>query len=950
MALDLAIRLRAEGASSAERDIRRVSGAVRDTGAAAGQAAPQQQRVADSLQNVQRSAAGLAARLVGALGLTAAFVSGLQKSREFGAAIAEVSTLLDDTSGLDNLTQKTRELSREFGTSNTEQARALYQIISAGASDAASQTELLTVANKLAVGGVTDIETAADGLTSVLNSYGLEATDAGRVSDALFAAMRAGKTSIGELSGSLGQVTPLAAQAGVSFEEVAAATATLTKGGVSTSQAVTQLRGIISSVLKPTAEAKDLAEGLGLSFDLQALKARGLSGFLAEVAEKTGGNAEQMAVLFGQVEALGGSLALTGTQAQDFSEILASVSNAAGETEKAVEKVTSSNDFAAKQFKAALSSLVASVSGFIDQAITPLTIAATSIINAFNDLPGPAQDAAIAIGLLGASFIALRAALVALGPLLGVFAGGAGAAAAATGAATSAVVAKTVAVRALSVAMRATPWGLAVASIGALVGAYGDLKEAQESAQQAADKQRDSLERGIQAAREAAAQTGLTSKAIADDIALLTDNIESLTGSQVAFYRQGLAEAERYLKAQIQIGVREKELYGETEINLKAIGEQLREVRALQEKLGDAAKESAKANRVLGESASFASAELAGQILTQIEAAETAEELATVQERVDEAQRNGALSAEQLELAQIALLGRQEELTQQAKDLEAAYKALGITSSDTLRRQAEGAREAFETLQRLNEPLADQERAWLKVAEAELKAAEAAGEAELRQVTAALRAEAKTQEQRAAIDQLTGAYDEAGAAAERMGESARSAGLQATLAARETAQALADQARAADRTQESYVALFEAAKAANLEATGSGTRNPDGSILLPPRLPPGPLDFGSFNGEIPSFTSFTRPAGFQGFRSPQGSRARNSGPSQASALIDQRRQELDQLFGRDPSATPPPPPPTRTITLEFRGPDGLTRTATLIDDAGAEDFLDRLEAIGGTLN
>ena len=51
--------------------------------------------------------------------------------------------------------------------------------------------------DKLATGGVTDVETAADGLTTVLNAYGAEAGSATDVSDALFVALKAGKATVG---------------------------------------------------------------------------------------------------------------------------------------------------------------------------------------------------------------------------------------------------------------------------------------------------------------------------------------------------------------------------------------------------------------------------------------------------------------------------------------------------------------------------------------------------------------------------------------------------------------------------------------------------------------------------------------------------------------------------------------------------------------------------------
>lgn len=583
--LAMALMLRVEGGAQASAEIRKFAGATDQAGAASGRAAPQADANAKAIERLQASVKRAVGKLIGVSGLAIAIQRSSANYAEFSGKIAEVSTLLDDTSGLEKITAAAREMAREYGTAPVQQAQALYDIISAGAADSAQQTQLLTAANKLARGGITDVGTAADGLTSILNAYGLKADQADRINDALFATMRAGKTTIGELSGSLGQVTPLAAQAGIEFEEVAAAVATLTKGGVSTSQSVTQLRGIISSILKPTAEAAELAEKLGLKFDLQALKAKGLSGFLADVRTKTGGNAEQMSLLFGQVEALGAALALTGTQAEDFGNVLDSVQNSAGETEKAVAKVAGSDQSALQQFRAIVTDLSISLGNLVAKGLVPVAKGVSALVLGVQALPEPLQTVIGTVGALTAAMIALRIAKASLLPLLSVVAGGMGTVATATTTATAATVAKTAAVRALSLAMRLTPWGLAATAALGLGSAIYKVVAAHNAAEDAQRRQTKALEDGIAGAQRAAdanAVAGLQTQSMLEAIAA---GVDQLSGAQRQFYAANLVEAEQYLRAQIAIGVREQELHGQTQINLKAIGEQLRAVRAAQEQL-----------------------------------------------------------------------------------------------------------------------------------------------------------------------------------------------------------------------------------------------------------------------------------------------------------------------------------------------------------------------------
>lgn len=263
----------------------------------------------------------------------------IKEATEFETKIAEVSTLLEDTSGLEATEQAVKDLAIQYGQFPDDQVESIYAIISAGAEDAATAVQTLEAANRLAIGGVTAVATAADGLTSILNAYGEEAGTVVDVSDAMFVAMQAGKTTIGELSNSIGNVAPIAAEAGVELDELLGATAALTKGGVTTNVAMTGLRQVIASVLKPTAEAQKEAKKLGLEFDSTALESKGLQSFLEDLTEKTGGNKDSLTQLFGSVEALGPIFALTGSQAESFSDIMERMEDKTGATETAFGKM-----------------------------------------------------------------------------------------------------------------------------------------------------------------------------------------------------------------------------------------------------------------------------------------------------------------------------------------------------------------------------------------------------------------------------------------------------------------------------------------------------------------------------------------------------------------------------------------------------------------------------------
>lgn len=274
---------------------------------------------------------------------------------EFKDALAEVSTLVNTaTFDMRGLEKAAHDQARAFGGGSTAQVKAFYQIISAGATTAAQATETLTAANKLAIGGVTDVMTAADGLTSVMNAYGDKVESATSVSDAMFVGMAKGKTTIGELSGALGRVAPFAAQVGMSFDELVASVAALTKGGISTREAMTGVRAVLQGVSKPAAEATKLAEQLGIDFNLAGLKAMGFAGFLDHVMEKTGGSSEALTTLFGAVEAIVPVLAFAGEAGVTFTDIMEQMSVKAGATEEAFNKMVNSPGFQAGRLWSAL--------------------------------------------------------------------------------------------------------------------------------------------------------------------------------------------------------------------------------------------------------------------------------------------------------------------------------------------------------------------------------------------------------------------------------------------------------------------------------------------------------------------------------------------------------------------------------------------------------------------
>ena len=250
--------------------------------------------------------------------------------KEFRKNMLEVATIstqvTDDMTGFMN---QVMSITQEIPIKAPEAAKALYSIVSAG-HDGADGMKILEVSAKAAVGGLTETETTADAVTTILNAYKMSAEEAGTVSDQLFTTVRLGKTTFGELGASIAQVAPIAAAYGISIDQVLGAVASLTKQGTPTSQAMTQIRAAIQGTAGELGDA--------------AFQGRTFQEALQLINEKAGGSASKMKEMLGTDEGLAATLALTGKNAKSAASDLGELQNSLGATEAAFEKMKDAAD------------------------------------------------------------------------------------------------------------------------------------------------------------------------------------------------------------------------------------------------------------------------------------------------------------------------------------------------------------------------------------------------------------------------------------------------------------------------------------------------------------------------------------------------------------------------------------------------------------------------------
>lgn len=330
-----------------------------------------------ALKSMRVAAAGATAALA-AIGGAAVAAANFEK------AMAEVATLSPDIhKNFKQISNDVLELSGRLGQDAVDSTKALYQAISAGV-PADNAISFLEVATKAAIAGVTDTETAVDGLTTVLNAFGMSTEDVTKVSDVMFKTVKAGKTNFEQLSGSLFNVAPIAAAAGVKFEEISAALAVMTASGTLTSVATTQLRAAIVGVTRPSEDLISIWQSMGYESGQAALQSIGLQGALAAIADEAHGDIGAMTKLLGSQEAVAAALNITGKNADKFSSQLYEMNNATGATEEAfrIMAETSAQQFA--QLKASLNVIVIQIGSVVLPVLNSIAQAVLPVIQSFS--------------------------------------------------------------------------------------------------------------------------------------------------------------------------------------------------------------------------------------------------------------------------------------------------------------------------------------------------------------------------------------------------------------------------------------------------------------------------------------------------------------------------------------------------------------------------------------
>ena len=428
--------------------------------------------------------------IVGAFGLAT------RSAVQFNKGLTEVSTLVDTTKvKMSELKDGINDIAMSTGQNVQALTRGMYQAISAGVAPE-KVVEFMRVSAKAAVAGVTDTETAVNGITNVINAFGLKTEDATRISDAMFTAAKQGKTTFGELSQSMFHVAPAAAAAGVSMEETMAAISALTASGTPTSVATRQIRAALVGLMRPSADISKAFKAQGFASAEAAIKAKGLKFALDVIQKASGGSSSKLTELLGSVEAVNAAQVLAGKGAAKFAGDIQAQANATGAAAEAFKKMDQT--MAPEKMRETFDVLVRGLGDAVLPLLNDALKVVTPLVKAFADFVQTPVGKALALATAG-----FGALMLVVGPFLtvlpnliggiqlvagamGVGTAGAAGVAGATGLATTAVGA--FGVKALLVLGKG---GIVAAAIAALLIELAALKRAFDAAGAAADEARE---------------------------------------------------------------------------------------------------------------------------------------------------------------------------------------------------------------------------------------------------------------------------------------------------------------------------------------------------------------------------------------------------------------------------------------------------------------------------
>lgn len=346
------------------------------------------------------------------------------ESRGFGAAMAAANTMAGKGGEeFAQMKEQVSELSHVIPIARDELANGLYQVISNGVPEG-NWMQYLEQSAKASVGGIADLGETVKVTSTIIKNYGLDWSDALAVQDKIQLTAKYGVTSFEQLAQALPRVTSNAATLGVSINELMAIFSTLTGVSGNTAEVSTQLAAVFTALVKPSSEATQMAQEMGIQFDAAAIKAAGgMSQFLTSLDKSVkeysaaSGVLEQEVYgrLFGSAESLRALVPLQGELADKFQENVAAMQDSEGTIDEAFATMASTGSSTLQMLNNKLGEYTDILQGSIGNVTPYLNFTAQVLVAGSSTL-----TLARSVNTMGAMTKLSSAAVAAFGPIVQV--------------------------------------------------------------------------------------------------------------------------------------------------------------------------------------------------------------------------------------------------------------------------------------------------------------------------------------------------------------------------------------------------------------------------------------------------------------------------------------------------------------------------------------------------
>jgi TP901 family phage tail tape measure protein len=365
----------------------------------------------------------------------------MKTAMDFEHAMHQIESLVGlSAEAVQAFEKDVKSLSGETARAPKELAEAMFFITSAGLRGAVAVEALEASAKAAAIGMGSTIQ-VADAVTNAINGYGAANLNATLATDILAKTVEQGKASAQDLAPQFGRIIPLAAELGISFDQVGASLAFLTRSSGDAAMSATQTMNVMKSILKPSQQARGVLDEIGFSLeDLRKAASEDLLGALQLLRARLEANGFEMSQVFEDVRGLTGALQLTGVQAADARMVFDELAQSSGKLAEgfAVAEHTAKQRFGAAMVEIKLSML--ELGAVVTDVVLPIIVTLTGWIKDvsewFHRLSPAVQQLVVVmsvfaavlgpllwvIGSVTAAITALNAALLntqlALGPIV----------------------------------------------------------------------------------------------------------------------------------------------------------------------------------------------------------------------------------------------------------------------------------------------------------------------------------------------------------------------------------------------------------------------------------------------------------------------------------------------------------------------------------------------------